>query len=54
METNEVYFFKCEMENAGLNYGFEIANGEEGEEVIECLWFATEGERDEAMRNETK
>ena len=45
----EIFLFKCQMENNGLNFGFEIATDEEGEDVIECLWFATKVERDEAM-----
>jgi hypothetical protein len=49
---SKLYFFKHEMENNGLNWGFEISSNEDGEDVIECLWFASEDERDEAMLSE--
>ena len=50
----EIFLFKCQMVNNGLNFGFEITTDKEGENVIECLWFATKVERDEAMLTEAK
>jgi hypothetical protein len=49
VDDANVYVFECEMENDGLNYGFEISTDEEGVEIIGCMWFATEEKRNQKM-----